>query len=317
MAAAVAAEKARRRSLEQQRRRERPRSQGQLARQPEPRRRQVAPSHPLLQLGRQRSLSEGQLDAMLGPPTPRGSVEAVTAAQRLAAISPDPSTLSLAAPDTPRAAEPTLQGKRPTAAGYGAPRPVRRSAPPHTDAAWRLQLRQQAGAAAAEGGTPPGSPFGLRGRRRDPDPLLPDLPGGSKAEAVTSWLQRSSSEHSEFGDEPPTAEARPQAGPPRLPLAGVPAAAAEHPAFPSDPGYGGYSAGPAGAAASAAGRPSSFPLDDGRRTAAAPNAMMLRLASEPHGQAGQPQPQQEQEQEAETPRRRKGLLASFNRLLRI
>jgi hypothetical protein len=218
VAAAVAAEKARRRSLEQQRRREgvaRARSQHhhlaaaeQLRVAVPPRRRAGGPL--ALLLGRQGSASEGQLDALLGPPTPRGSVEGVTAAARLAAISPDPCA-HLPASTEPSVTDTSAQHAAPgtpyTAAGAGPPRnrqpnsqpkhrtepaPVRSSAPPSgADAAWREQLRHHLRLADADGrgsavsggsasssssrcsATPPSSPFGQRGHHA-PDPELRD-----------------------------------------------------------------------------------------------------------------------------------------------
>lgn len=151
VAAAVAAEKARRRSDDPQRHRMAGhRSQGRLvgagvgAAAPPPRpggRRAAQPAMGgLILLDQQRSASEGQIDQLLGPTTPRGSVDRISAAQRLAAISPNPPGPAPAAEPHHRAAS-TLPARL-------SPQPVRLSAPQASGSSWQ----QQHLALAATGG---------------------------------------------------------------------------------------------------------------------------------------------------------------------
>lgn len=146
-------------------------------------------------LARQRSASEGRLAAVpqqLEPTTPRGSAETITAAQRLAAISPGP--LSNGAGADPGSPSVLAASKAPgwpqapawAAAAPGSPRAVRSSAPARP-ANWQRQVAAlealtgtHSPRAAARGGGEasaeglewvPGSPRGSLQHTPDPELL--------------------------------------------------------------------------------------------------------------------------------------------------
>lgn len=142
---------------------------------------------------RQRSISTGQLPVVLPqleePTTPRGSAETITAAQRLAAISPGPSLGGTSsAPGSPSVhlggdAAPSWPQLAWAAAAPGSPRAVRSSAPARP-ANWQRQVAAlealtgtQSPRAASHGGSEfsaegpewaPGSPRSSLGHSRDP-----------------------------------------------------------------------------------------------------------------------------------------------------
>lgn len=186
VAAAVAAEKARRRSLQRQLQEAaaaRPRSHAALHTLPQqvaPTSAELARAQPSL-LGRQRSASEGQLEALLGvgcqvlappPATPRPANEATTVARRLGALSPDP-----ASTHAPLTASPAVQpaskagSPRPGSAAQPAAAPVLRSSAPPEASAPRQLLTHVAGSSSINGRG--GSPrVHLRGSQ-----LWPEGPG--------------------------------------------------------------------------------------------------------------------------------------------
>ncbi|KAL4428397.1 hypothetical protein ABPG75_002486 [Micractinium tetrahymenae] len=167
VAAAVAAEKARRRSLQRQLQTAaaaRPRSHAALHKLPQ----HAAPTSPDLAraqlplLGRQRSASEGQLEALLGsgrqvlapaPATPRSAAEGLTVAQRLAALSPGPAS-ELAAPTAAAAVGPAARGADPGPGSAAQPETVpvlRSSAPPEAPALRQLRTTTAAGSVSING----------------------------------------------------------------------------------------------------------------------------------------------------------------------
>ena len=217
-------------------------------------------------------------------------MEAITAAQRLAAITPD-SPLSQPAWQPARGrlhAADAASSPRPS---LGMPRATRRSAP-QAGAAWGEQPLQ------LEPTVHPGSPFGQRGQPRAADPLLQQLPGtaGDAAQLAARLQPRSSDELDSTELAPRLPGASPAIGP-------APGSPSLLPAFPADPGYGSYTARAAAAAAAASAGPACFPLDPAEAWPAERRPLLLCPANEP----GAP----------DTPRRRGGLLSALNRLLRL
>ena len=257
VAAAVAAEKVRRRSLERQQR-QAYQQQAQLQHQQQqaaaawphsldtnlcpPGRRQQAPLPPLppqqqqqqqqqprmdLLLGRQRSASEGQIGLLLGPHTPEGAGEPETAAQRLLAVVTDWLAASEPASDS-RSASAVVS--------------VRSSEPPpRQDMAWRDELLQHVAS------RPDGRPHRA-------DPLLF---GDSQLQPAAPAVSAA----------PAAAAAAPASG------------AAEGPAFPAGPGPGNFTA----SAVRARAQPATFPLDSADGKSAASRAAWL---AEPAAGAG-------------------------------
>ena len=269
---------------------------------------------------RQRSASEGQLPAwipvdapQLAPPTPRGSVEVVTAAQRLAAISPD---WGEAAPG----GNPGLPAWAATAPAPGSPRALRSSAPAHAPSWQRQRVALEAltgshsprtagrgsGPASAEGPEfLPGSPRASLQHARDPQ--LQSAPAPSRLAASSGATAAA-----EAGAPPPPVDrwfAEAAVG-----TEGEEEEGEEAPCFPEDPGMGSFSAAQPAVQRS----PPSFPADPGDGKSAAPHALCQlspsAAAEAAEGKEGgapaTPAPG--------TPRKkRSGLFFGLNRLLRF
>lgn len=184
---------------------------------------------------RQRSTSQGQLAAaaaQMAPSTPRGSAETITAAQRLAAISPGPSTCISSAPGSPSAlagshAPGWLQPPAWAAAAPGSPRAVRSSAPARP-ASWQRQ------AAALEALTGTHSPRAARG-------------GGEASAEGPEWVPGSPRSSLQRTPDPELQSVR-RTGPSRLAAVGGSEAAAMAPDLTPASGstLGGSSKQPAG-----------------------------------------------------------------------